>query len=228
MHSLIPCRQCNIVHCNFCPSTAHLCLWCGVSSDNTRVYTICSFRHALVQWMRATQLSAWCARWIWCGSLARAFHFCGILCTLCISLTTETPSAGAMGCPEALLKTMLQPGLYKDARQVVESHWNNCHRRQNRICTKKNQTTNKKQQSNPELYFVLFLLSSHCYFLFNHRHPLLLYEVSAFSSLSSLVNHSMCLPIMMPIFITPIWEKEHAWKKEKSKGSRDRTINTFS
>lgn len=121
----------------------------------------------------AVQLSAWCARWICCGSLARAFRLCSILCTLGSSLTAETPSAGAVGCPEALLEMMMQPGLYKDARKwlnpteiaVTEG-------KTDYVLKKKKQTTNKKQQINPELYLVLLLLSSHCYFFLPPQTPL--------------------------------------------------------
>lgn len=97
---------------------------------------------------------------------------------------------------------------FQRSRQV-ESHWNHCSQ------GKKECVLTKAQ--NPWVCLVLLLLSSHCCFLIHHRQPFLLDQVSAFSSFNSLVNHSMCLPIMMPVFITPIWERKHAWEKQKSK-----------
>lgn len=40
------------------------------------------------------------------------------------------------------------------------------------------------------------------------------------SASSSLVNHSMCFPIITSMLIIPIWgKKEHAWEKEKGEES---------
>lgn len=213
IHSAIPCSQCNIVHCNFCPGTAQLCRAGKMSQargehrGSTRAYAIRSSLCALVQWTCPIQLMC---MGVCCWSVARASPSpCAVPCAhTCSSLTTKIPFVGAVGCPEAVLETMLQPGLSKDRGQVVESHRNNRPRRQKRIRAKKTQTQ-------PWVYLVLLLLSSHCYCLIHHRHPLLLDEVSAFSSLSSLVNHSMCLPVMMPIFITPIWGKKNTHERRK-------------
>lgn len=126
------------------------------------------------------------------------------------------PICWGWGCWEALLEAMPEPGLSKDLDKWFESYWNYC------PWGKKECVLTKAQ--NPWVCLVLLLLSSHCCCLIHHRHPFLLDRVSAFSSFNSLVNYSMCLPIMMPVFITPIWEKKHMHERRK----RTKIINTFS
>lgn len=131
IHPAIPCSQCNTVHCKFCPSTAQLCrvgsmsLICGEYSGCTRAYAILSFLCALIQWTCPIQLicmSVPCGFTVevWQGHYHLLVRYS--LCTRCSSLTPETPFIGAVGCPEALLEVMPQPGFPKDPGQMVESH----------------------------------------------------------------------------------------------------------
>lgn len=210
-HSASPCSQSNAAHCQLWPCSAQLCaagealLLCGSAEaalGNPHLLYPSSSAPAL---SHTADQQGGAAEDVWqeqhLGPVRSPVHTQQ-------SLAADTPSAGDGEGREALLEAMPQPGLSKDLDKWFESYWNHC------PPGKKERVLTKAQK--PWVCLVLLLLSSLCCCLIHHRHPFLLDQVSAFSSFNSLVSHSMCLPIMMPVFITPMWEKNHAWEKEKS------------
>lgn len=210
-HSASPCSQHKTARCQVWPCSAQLCAAAQTPQRQSWAIPISSVLPPLLQ-PCPTELITRSARWVcWGGVAGAAPSTCAVLSAV---PDCRHPSAGA-GVVETLLEAVPQPGLSKDLDKWFESYWNHCPQ------GKKECVLTKAQ--NPWVCLVLLLLSSHCCCLIHHRHPFLLDQVSAFSSFSSLVNHSMCLPIMMPVFITPIWERNMHERRKRAK-----IINTFS